>query len=192
MAARAGLVTLISQWRSMIGGAGTATVSDDRAQQILDSHRLDFWQEPLAVQPLSIPGGALGSVVYTTFLCKFNNLEGTASGTVAFRLYDSMGSAQSPSTYDMQNGIFIFSADQMGSARYIDGRSYDLNGAAADGWRDLAGNYSSLYDFRQEGRQFSRSQWFKHCLDMADYFDGKKRMGYGSGGVAIVERGDFN
>jgi len=183
MAARSGMTTLISQWRSMVGGVGTATISDDRAQEILDGNRFDFWKEPLQVQPLTI---AAGSIVYKVFQSPYLNLEGTASGTVAWRLYDSNGTAKTPDSLDLQRGIFRFNADQVGSARYLDGRSYDLNGAAAQGWRELAGQYSSFYDFQQEGRRFSRSQWFAHCQQMAASFD---RMRAAS--AATIERGDF-
>ena len=86
----------------------------------------------------------------------------------------------------MQRGVFRFNADQSGSARYLDGRSFDLNGASAEGWRDLAGLYSSHYDFQQEGRRFSRSQWFDHCQSMAMSFDSR-----GKGIQVDIARGDF-
>jgi len=183
MAARSGMTTIISQWRDMVGAVGTATISDDRAQQILDDHRFDFWQDALTVTPLQV---AAGSVVYKIYSSPYNNLEGTASGTVAYRLYDSNGTAVTPDTLDMQRGVFRFNADQSGSARYLDGRSFDLNGAAATGWRDLAGQYSGYYDFQQEGRRFSRSQWFDHCQQMARSFDAQRTA------IQVpIERGDF-
>lgn len=183
MAARSGMADIITEWRAIVGNVGTATLSDDRAQQILDNARYDFWQESLHVQPLTI---ASGSVVYKIYLSPHGNLEGTASGTVAYRLYDSNGTALTPDSLDMQRGIFRFNADQVGSARYLDGRSFDLNGAAADGWRELSGLYSSYYDFTQEGRRFSRSQWFDHCQQMARAFDGQK-----TARQIDIARGDF-
>jgi len=183
MAARSGMSELITEWRAKVGNVGTATISDDRAQQILDNARFDFWQEPLRAQPLTIGSG---TVVYKVFYAPYQNLEGTASGTVAYRLYDSFGTAKTPDSLDMQRGIFRFNADQAGSARYLDGRSYDLNGAAADGWRELSGLYASYYDFAQEGRKFSRSQWFEHCQSMARSFDGQK-----TARQIDIARGDF-
>lgn len=183
MAARTGMAELITAWRAMVGAVGTATISDDRAQQILDNARYDFYQEPLQAQPLTIGSG---TVVYKVFASPYTNLEGTASGTVAFRLYDSFGTAWTPDTLDMQRGVFRFNADQRGSARYLDGRSYDLNGAAADGWRELAGLYASYYDFKQEGRAFTRSQWFAHCREMAGSFDGQR-----TARQIQIARGDF-
>lgn len=183
MAARSGMADIISQWRAMVGNVGTATLTDDRAQQILDGNRYDFWQQPLSVQPLQV---AAGSVVYKVYLSPYANLEGTASGTVAYRLYDSNGTAITPDGLDMQRGVFRFNADQGGSARYLDGRSFDLDGAAAAGWRDLAGLYSSYYDFQQEGRRFSRSQWFEHCQQMAMSYESRQPARQIS-----IERGDF-
>lgn len=183
MAARSGMADIITEWRALVGNAGTATISDDRAQQILDNARYDFWQEPLQVQPVTIGSG---SVVYKIYLSPYPNLEGTASGTVAYRLYDSIGTVWTPDSLDMRRGIFRFNADQVGSARYLDGRSFDLNGAAADGWRELAGLYSSYYDFQQEGRRFSRSQWFDHCQQMARSYDGQK-----TARQVDIARGDF-
>lgn len=183
MAARSGMTDIITEWRALVGNVGTATVSDDRAQQILDNGRYDFWQESLAVQPLTIGGG---SVVYKVYQSPHGNLEGTASGTVAYRLYDSIGTAWTPDSLDMRRGVFRFNADQVGSARYLDGRSFDLNGAAADGWRELSGLYASYYDFQQEGRRFTRSQWFDHCLQMVRFFDSLK-----TARQIDIARGDF-
>lgn len=183
MAARSGMSSLIAQFRSMVDDAGTASFTDDRAQEILDNNRLDLYQVPLVVTPLQ----AVGTVMYTVFESAYNNLEGTASGTVAFRLYDSLGSViTSGYTADMQRGRFTFTASQAGSARYIDCRSYDLNGAAADGWREKAAQQADGYDFRVEGRQFSRSQWFDHCIKLASYYARQARTRQ-----ATVERWDM-
>lgn len=184
MAARSGMADLINQFRSLVDDAGTVSFTDDRAQQILDAHRIDFYQLPLAVTPQQV---ALGSVTYQVYTATYGNLEGTASGTVAFRLYDSSGAVISSGyTLDAQRGVFTFSANQAGSARYLDGRSYDLYGAAADGWRERAGKQSGSFDFRVEGRAYSRSQWFAHCAEMAKYYESMARPSQ-----AVMERGDM-
>lgn len=183
MAARSGMTSLITQFRSMVDDAGTAVFTDDRAQEILDNNRFDFYQVPLVVTPQQ----AVGSVVYTVYTGPYSNLEGTASGTVAFRMYDSAGSViTSGFTADMQRGVFTFAANQAGSARYIDGRSYDLNGAAADAWRERASKQASGYDFRVEGRQFNRSQWFDHCIKLANFYANQARPRQ-----VVMERGDM-
>ncbi len=184
MAARTGMGSLISQFRNLVADTGTVAFTDDRAQEILDSNRFDFYQQPLVATAQQI---ALGSVVYHTYTASYGNLEGTASGTAAFRLFDSLGSAiASGYTLDAQNGVVVFTADQGGSARYLDGRSYDLFGAVADGWREQAGRQSGSFDFRVEGRAYSRSQWFKHCFEMARIYDGMARPTQ-----AVMERGDM-
>lgn len=184
MAARSGMANLITQFRSLVDDAGTAVFSDDRAQEILDYRRIDFYQDALVVTPQQIAAGTVG---YHVFTSAYANLEGTASGTVAFRLYDSNGSViTSGYTADMQRGRFTFTANQAGSARYVDGRSYDLYAAVADGWRQRASIQASGYDFRVEGRQYSRSQWFKHCVDLATFYE---KMGRPT--QATIERGDM-
>lgn len=184
MAARTGMSSLISQFRNLVADTGTVSFTDDRAQQILDNRRFDFYQQPLVVTAQQI---ALGTVVYHTYTAPYGNLEGTASGTAAFRLFDSLGSViASGYTLDAQNGVVVFTANQAGSARYLDGRSYDLYGAVADGWREQAGMKSGSFDFRVEGRAYSRSQWFKHCFEMARNYES---MAHPS--QAVMERGDM-
>lgn len=183
MSARSGMTTLINQFRSLIGNAGTAVFTDDRVQEILDNHRIDFYQNQLTITPQEINN----TVIYKVYSSQHTNLEGTASGSVAFRLYDSNGSTiTSGFTFDSQKGRFIFDANQAGSARYLDGRSYDLYGAVADGWREYAGQLANHYDFRVEGRAFNRSQWFTHCAQMASYYDSLAKPS-----SAVIERNDF-
>jgi len=180
---------LVTRFRSSVNDLTYDAFADDRVQDILDARRSDFFQSPLTVVSQQI---ALGTVEYHVYTARYRYLEGTASGTVAFRLYDSSGSAiASGFTLDASNGRFDFTANQAGSARYLDGRSYDLNGAIADGWRERAGQQSGAYDFRVEGRQYSRSQWFEHCMKMADSFDAKA-MGSSSwgSGFGAIERSD--
>jgi len=100
-----------------------------------------------------------GETVYKVFLSNYENFEEVASG---------------------------FSADQEGSTRYLDARSYDLDGAAADAWRERAAKVSSFYSFRAGENQMSRSDWFKHCTAMAAFYAARSRP-------AVVEmvRGDL-
>lgn len=186
--ARSGMGSLIGRFRSLTNDPGTVYFSDDRIQEILDGRRLDFYQEPLFVIPQQV--GA-GSVEYHVYHSNYRQLEGTASGTVAFRLYDSSGSIVTGYSFDDQNGQFVFTANQAGSARYLDGRSYDLYGAAAEGWRQIAGSATPAYDFGVEGRRYSRSQWFEHCMEMAkqmEIFSSGSSFGSTFG---IIERSDM-
>jgi len=192
MSARDGMSELIGLFRSGVADPGTVYFTDDRAQQILDARRRDFWQDPLTPVSAQV---AVGSVEYKVYFARFRYLEGTASGSTCFRLYGGNGSAITAGfTFDAVNGRFDFSASQAGSARYLDGRSYDLNGAIADGWREMAGLQSGAYDFRVEGRSYSRSQWFEHCTQMAASFDARSSGGAGTlsaDATGTIERGDW-
>lgn len=180
---------LIGMFRVGVADTGTVAFTDDRVQQLLDTRRLDFWQHPLA--PVVTQVG-VGSVEYKVYLSHYRNIEGTA-GTAYFRLYDGNGSAVTGYAFDAINGRFDFTANQAGSARYLDGRSYDLNGAIADGWRERAGQQAQAYDFKVEGRSFSRSQWFEHCMVMASRFDlfSTGKGVFSEEYVGSIERGDM-
>jgi hypothetical protein len=45
--------------------------------------------------------------------------------------------------------------------------TYDLNRAAAEGWRWKAGKAAASYDFSADGATFNRSQILAHCEKMA-------------------------
>jgi len=169
--ARAGMATLITRWRRMVADAGTAVWTDDQAQQLLDTYRTDLWE----VQLTPVPQLIGSATVYQVHALDWENVEdGGLGGTAVFRMHDASGSAIGTSSFsaDYQRGIFSFTADQKGSARYVDARSYDLNMAAADGWRELMASKAGLYKFTADGATYDRNQWFDHCAKMAAYYDG--------------------
>jgi len=175
----------------MVNDSGTVYFTDERAEDILDRNRLDFYGLSLDPQSRQVDG----SVWYTVYRGQYGFLEGSASGTTAFRLQDSNGTAiTSGYTADYRLAVFTFDADQKGSARYLDGRAYDLNGAAADGWRELMGVSADAYNFSVENRSFSRSDWFKHCSDMALFYERQRTNvtldGYNNNWHEY-ERGDY-
>lgn len=184
MPVRPGCAELIVQFLAMVDDAYAETFSHERSQTILDAHRSDFYQQPLVPTPQQVGG----SVVYKVYTCAHGELEGSASGADAFRLYDSIGNTISANAYtaDLRRGVFTFSADQAGKALYLDGRSFDLNGAAADGWRERAAKQAGNFDFGVDGAQFRRSQWFTHCMQMATHYARQGRAVQ-----ATVERGDM-
>jgi len=61
-------------------------------------------------------------------------------------------------------------ADQMGTALYLTGWSYDLNGAAADLWQERAGALAERADVSAGDNSIKRSQMMGHALDMAEYY----------------------
>lgn len=167
-AGRAGMSDLITRWRRMVDDQGTAVWSADEAQELLDTFRVDVYAHELTPAPQVVSGTTL----YKVHLAAFENLETAASGTAGFRLYDANGSAISSGfTADYLRGVFTFAADQRGSVRYIDARSYDLHAAAAAGWREWMASKASLYRFSADGASYDRQQWFAHCAQMADYYD---------------------
>ena len=48
--------------------------------------------------------------------------------------------------------------------------TWDLNAAAAEGWRWKAAQVANRFDFGADGQTFSRSDFLKHCLEMADRY----------------------
>lgn len=170
MTARAGMATVIARWRRMVSDVGSAVWTDDQAQQLLDTYRTDIWGGEL----VAIPQQISGTTVYQAYVANWENIEdGSLGGTAVFRMYDANGSAIGTSNFtaDYQRGQFTFTADQKGSVRYIDARSYELNAAAADGWRELMGAKASYYKFTADGASYDRQQWFDHCKEMALFYD---------------------
>lgn len=142
MAARTGMADLIQQVRGM-AMAGTADTviagvsywSDDQIQQILDRRcsRLVF------IPATPIPQvGVGGTSLWYEHRTGTMNLE---SGTAAFYLQDAAGSTVGTANYtmDYNTGIAIFGTTTAGSVFYFTGKSYDVNGAAADIWTSKAG-----------------------------------------------------
>ena len=192
--ARSGMSNLITRWRRMVDDAGTAVWSDDQAQGLLDDHRVTIYGDRLD----SIAQDTGASVTYKVYHSRYGNMEELTSGSEVWRLFDAQGSTIGTAAYtvdyhgsevwrlfdaqgstigtaaytvDYQSGVVSFTADQMGSARYLDFRAYDLAGAAADAWRQRAGMQADGYDFTADGSSFKRSQWFDHCQRMAAIYD---------------------
>jgi hypothetical protein len=166
----------------MVNDSAGSVWTDAEALTLLDSYRTDVCQGQLQPAP-QYDGGTL---VYRVHVAGWENLEEAATGTAAFRLYDANGSAISSGwSADYLRGVFTFTADQKGSARYVDARSYDLPLAAADGWRELMGQKASLYKFTADGASYDRQQWFEHCREMATYYDKLSKPSY-----SLMTRGD--
>lgn len=162
---RAGMAWLIAEFRRLCGNAGTEVWTDQEVQDILDRHAVVHVHTPLL--PLPEPEG--GSTVWKAYSLPGRYWEGPESGTAEWRITDDRGQVLDPATYDVdpRHGVVVFSTDQAGSARYVTGRRYDLFGAAADGWLELAAAKADLYGFAAGGERFDRQQWFDHCVRMA-------------------------
>jgi hypothetical protein len=173
--ARLGMVDLIARWRRMVDDAAGAVWDDLEAQELLDTLRTEHTGLALT------PQWRLEAGVYVTrlYLVGMGNLESSASGAEAWRLYDNAGAAVSGANTNYLLGSVTFDADQAGAWRYVDCRSYDLAGAAAQGWRERMASKASSYDFEADGARYTRSQWFKHCMAMAELYEGQRPAGMG-------------
>jgi len=177
--ARAGLSNLITELRSM-SEAGTADYSlgassfwsDDHLQDVLDVNRKDIVFEQLQMYPYQV---AAGSLSYTDYRSGNGYYEATTGGTAIFYVQDSTGAQVGTASYtpDYRRGQIQFGSDQRSSVYYLTGRSYDLEAAAAEIWRRKASHYANSFDFSTDNHSISRSQVYKHCLEMAEYFEGK-------------------
>lgn len=177
--ARATMATLITRLRTQIhDAAGTAQVfADDELQELLDSRRVDLYDEPM----LSIPQvSAGGTVTYYEFGAPgYGDLEDTSGGTACFYVTDSTGARRGTATWaavDYQRGRVVFTTDQAGTALYVTARSYDVAGAAADACERWAQRVALQFDFSTDGQSFARSQQLKALNGMAEMFRRKARI----------------
>lgn len=174
---RAGMVDLIQNLREMTDTGvndykvgGVSYWSDKHLQDKLDIHRTDFVEEALT----SIQQVRNGTTYYQEYRSQYGNLETVASGTSVFKLDNAAGTNQPSSGWsaDYQRGVVTFNADTLGSSMLLTGRSYDLNGAAADVWLAKAANASKMYNFSSDGQSFSRNQYYQACMQQASYYQG--------------------
>lgn len=171
---RTGMSELVSTLRGMTNAgtadysiAGVSYWSDEEMERALDRHRVNVFREELYPREGYVAGG---SIEYTEYLSRFGNLE---QGTAALYIQDSVGSAIGTADYsvDYALGVVTFTADQAGSARYLQARSYNLNAAAADVWRMKAGHAASKFDFSTDGHTINRSQMQKMAMDMVRFYE---------------------
>lgn len=54
--------------------------------------------------------------------------------------------------------------------------TWDLDAAAAEGWRRKAGLAVARFNFAEDGQRFDRAQIYAHCLSMAEQY-ARKSMG---------------
>jgi hypothetical protein len=148
---------------------GTATFWDaDQLQAVLDRHRMDVSREELLAVPQY---GVAGAVSFYEYRSSFRNFEETDGGTVVFYIQDAEGNTLSSWSAEYARGVVTFASDQEGLTRYLTGRKYDLNASAADVWRVKAANAAKMYDFSTDNHNLRRSQFYDHCVKMAEQFE---------------------
>lgn len=178
--ARTTLADLIHDIRTMTGAgtadyiiAGTDYWSDDQVQIVLDNNRRDIYREPLMPEIDYVAGG---SIQYFNYYSEFQHLEATDGGTALFWIEDAQGAAQGTAgwTADYRRGQVTFTADQGGTAYYLNARAYDLNGAAADILESWAGYEKlSAVDVSTPEVRIARSQKVKNLTTMANVYRSK-------------------
>lgn len=178
MTIRSGMTTLITRLRGMTNaGTADATVagetywSDEHLQDVLDAHRMDHNRTQLSPEPEWVNG----TLLYHDYYAPAGNFEEAASGTQYWRVEDGEGYVAGTATYsvDYARGVVRFAADTNGTAYYLRGRSYNLNGAAAAVWERKAGFYAAMYDVSTDNHRLNRSQLIKHCLAMAAEYEAR-------------------
>ncbi|NLD74803.1 MAG: hypothetical protein GX649_19055 [Chloroflexi bacterium] len=192
MAARAGMIGLISELRGYLNDRDSSRWTDDELQGVLDRNRQSFRQVALAF----VPRWENSTTVYKEYAIPrvgALRLEGPESGEPAWRLYDSNGVSPEAATYavDAGEGLITFTADQEGVTYYLDYRLYDVYAAAADGWEDMMGQVSGKYSFTADGATYTRNQWFQHCQAMARQYREKAEGGQGTQ-IVNWDRSDTN
>lgn len=170
---RPGMQYIIMEARRGANDTGQSTWTDAEILDILDRHREDFYREQLKPISQMIDNNGTISYVYHEYASVHQWLEGSRSGTTAWRIYNQGGTVSGTADYtaDYRRGRIRFDADQGGSAVFLDARSYDVFRAIADLWRERASSLSERYDVDIDGHKLSRSQAFRHCIQMADYYD---------------------
>lgn len=173
MAFRTGMTDIEARLRRTVDDAGTAVWSRQALQDVLDTHRIRLYREILDAER-TLTGTT--TYEYTRFHSRWKDLE--AGGTAYLQVEDSAGEQRGTADYtvDYIAGLVTMGADQAGTALYLTAWSYDLNGAAAQCWRERATKVTSYYDVRADGHTLSRSQWHEHCLTNAKEFAMQARI----------------
>lgn len=179
MTARAGMTEIVAELRALCAAgtadytiAGVAYWTDDQIQAVLDQHRSDWVMHPLFAQAKQVDGT---TYTYDYFIPSAlgGPWEREASGSAYWRITDSTGAEQGTALYSVDwDGLKVtFAADQAGTAYYLSGRTFDLNGAAAAIWRRKAAYYAADVDWSTDGHRVNASQARKQCLEMAAEFE---------------------
>ena len=165
---REGLSDLVRRVRLLVDDGTAGVWTDDELQDFLDLHRVRVDREPLSMEETYVSSS---SIEYKRYQSRFRDFEW--GGTATFKVEDSAGSVRGTAEYtpDYVNGRVEMITDQGGSALYLTAWSYDLNGVAAMLWKVRAGKVSGFYDFKADEHSMSRSQWFRHCLEMSSTYE---------------------
>lgn len=161
---RPSMTELVSLYRSYVAETGTAILTDDRIEQLLDANSSLVTFSPLVTQAYRVNG----TPTYTSYQ-GLSYLEGTP----VTKVFNWNGVEVTGYTFDQITGTFQFPDNQFGSAYSYNSRYFDFMNAVSDGWLIKAGWYANNFDFKIEGRSYNKSQVVSHCREMADYYKGQ-------------------
>jgi hypothetical protein len=166
--------------------AGFGYWTDDHLLTILDRYRIDVYREQLL--PIERYAGG-GTIAYYVHKSEYGNFEQTTGGTAIFWLETSDGTDVGTASYSMDyyNGIATFSADTSGTTYYLTGRSYDINKAAADVWRQKAAHYAGMFSFSTDNHRVDKGALIKNAMQMAQTYES-----YSAPTVSVMYRGDID
>lgn len=171
MAIRSGMSNLVQRLRNLTGAgtaefvSGTITYwTDDHLQAILDGHYTHFADRPLEWRTEQINGTAN----YLNAQAPYKDLEEATSGTARWAVRDSAGAFIGTANYSVnyRSGEISFgTVNQMGTAYYLTGYSYDLCAAGVEVMRERLNNFNSYFDFSADNQSFKRSQVRDHLKE---------------------------
>ncbi len=166
MATREGMADLIDRVRTLIRDpAGAAQVfSYGEIQDVLDRHRIDVERLELDSEQKIVSG----ELVWGDYYAPYGDWEDDPV------LRDSAGDELTPAASDLQTGRWTIT-DQRPPV-YLEGRSYDLYGAAADLLEQRAVIAAPGFDFQADGARFDRSQVTQAYLTLAQQYRGRARI----------------
>ena len=165
--ARTSMAWLLARLRRMVNDGDSAVWTDAELQQVADYHRIHIRREFLEYD-----------VDQQSYFSKFGNLEGTYitdqeanavwdNDATIIKMWDSNSSsatAITPIYWNLADGSFGFTSDQ-DDEYYLDAKSYDLHGAAAELFEELSADSSRAYRWVRG----SVSHTAESFLDLAKY-----------------------
>jgi hypothetical protein len=197
------MATLISELRARTNSGatdysvnGVSYFTDDQLQQILDRRVLLTRMYPLVPVPIRIGTNTQWfDYQVDPKLGPWFERE-TGDGTSGWAIKDGYGAVQTlGTTYTMNwdQSLVTFAANTNGYPYLVDCRTYGMNGATADVWRQKAALEAQSIDFKSDNHDIKASQRREYCLQMVEYYE-KLQDVSGSGGVqtASFARTDEN
>lgn len=154
--ARSSMTSLIGRLRALLNS--DAGLDDDALEQLLDAHSF-------AIDTALVPRAPF----FTEHEAPYDNIE---AGAIVYVGYNTMLVAGSDYTIDLVRGIVTTAAADH-RMLMLQGRAYDLNAAAADGWEQIAGAEVGAFDFSDLQGRYSVSQIRAQALEMAATYRAK-------------------